>query len=396
MLATRSALAALVVCCLGAWPPAATRANAGDVPPDTVSGYLYRDIDNDGLRDNDEPPVPGVVLRSGALAAITDSNGHYTFTGLAGTVKVRADTGWFRSQCTSSYSGPSSGARHTSGCPDPGFGAGLDQDFRVANQLITATAEPGTETSLGLTPDWRGLGYGGFSTAVTDAETVDAALRLSPGYRMPGADVDCLRNVCRAGETQWMLVQWLNQGTEPLVAIKGVLRSPGGSSITHVTPYLGHDGASGQSVAGSRVRDIKSGERLTKSTSGMLSTPARRIRISLRGEVPPGGEYLTAVAFRLNGDAPFSDGNSDGTPDCSASTGGAYQGQVCSRASDFSPGSYIAYGAIVRINDAIDADSERCPKVPRRCPALGVHDKTRSGDSNDAGAWKVDSPYPPK
>jgi hypothetical protein len=34
--------------------------------------------------------------------------------------------------------------------------------------------------------------------------------------------------------------------------------------------------------------------------------------------------------------------------------------------------------------------------VPRDCPAVGVHDKTKPGDSNDAGAWKVDSLFPPK
>ncbi|MEO8106598.1 MAG: hypothetical protein ABI720_04705 [Actinomycetes bacterium] len=379
--------------CVGAF--AASPVSAAEVSPDTVSGHLYRDLDNDGVRDFDEPPVTDVVIRSGRRSTITDADGYYAFTNLTSPVNVRVDTGWFRSQCTSSYSGPSSGAEHTAECPDPGFGAGPDQDFRVVNQLISATGTPGAEASLGLTPDWMGNGYSGFSTAPGDATTVDPALRLSPGYRMPGAAADCVKYVCRPGETQWVLVQWLNQGTDPLVAMKGVVRAPKGSMITQVTPYLGHGKSSGQTVTGFAVKDTKTGQRLSKGSNGTLSSPAKRIRVSLRGVVPAGAEYLTSVAFRMNDDATFSDGNGDGTPDCSAATGGPNPGQVCSLATDSSPGSYIAYGAIVRVKDAIDSDAQPCPKVPRNCPALGVHDKTKPGDSNDAGAWKVDSRYPP-
>ncbi len=392
----RWVLAALSLLGLGTGSLVAVPANAADVAADTVSGYLYRDLDNDGVRDGDEPPIADVVIRSGRRSTITDATGYYAFAGVSGQANLRVDSGWFRTQCTSSYSGPSSGARHTTDCPDPGAGAGPDQDFRVTNQLLTATAKPGTEASLGLTPDWNGPGYSGFSTAPADAVAVDPALRLSPGYRMPGAGVDCLRYVCRPGETQWMLVQWLNQGTDPLVAMKGIVRAPAGSRITQVTPYLGHDKGSGQSITGYGVTDTKSGERLTKSANGTLSISSRRIRISLRGSVPPGSEYLTAVAFRMNGNAAFSDGNADGVADCSADTGDAYPGQICSRASDFSPGSYIAYGAIVGIKNASDADAQLCPRVLRNCPALGVHDKTKPGDSNDAGAWRVDSLFPPK
>ena len=225
--------------------------------------------------------------------------------------------------------------------------------------------------------------------------SVDAALRLTPAYRMPGAAVDCLRHVCRPGETQWVLVQWLNQGTEPLLAMKSVVRAPRGSKITQVTPYLGHGKGSGQTVTGLRVKDSRSGEQLTRGSNGTLSSPTKRVRISLRGVVPPGSEYLTSVGLRMNDDATFSDGNADGTPDCAADSGGAYPGQICSLATDFSPGSYIAYGAIVGVKNAVDSDAQPCPKVPRSCPALGVHDKTKPGDTNDAGAWKVDSAFPP-
>ena len=98
-----------------------------------MSGHLYRDLDNDGVRDPDEPPVPGVVIRSGPRSTITDDSGFYAFTGLSSQVNLRVDTGWFRSQCTASYSGPSSGARHTASAP-----------IRASVQDLTRTSESPT------------------------------------------------------------------------------------------------------------------------------------------------------------------------------------------------------------------------------------------------------------
>jgi hypothetical protein len=144
-------------------------------------------------------------------------------------------------------------------------------------------------------------------------------------------------------------------------------------------------------VNGYRVTDAKTRTALTISENGWLSSPSRKIRVSLRGTVTAGSEYLTAVAYRVDDDAMSSDGNGDGLADCSAETGEAYPGQICELATDFSSGSYIAWGSIVRIKGQVDADASPCPKVPKACAALGVHDKTKPGDSNDAGAWKVDA-----
>lgn len=362
---------------------------------DTVQGYVYRDLDDDGVRDVDEPGLRGVVLRSGSRSAITDAAGHYAFAGVTQSINIRADAGWFRTQCTSAFSGPSRGDAYTATCPDPGAGAGVDQDFRVDNQLLTATAAPGDDISLGLTPDWVGTGYTAYTTDPLASMALDPALRLSPGYRMPGAAVDCQNFICRPGETQWDLTQWLNQGTKPLRGLRAVVVAPAGSMITQVTPYVGHGPGSGHSVTGYVVKDAATGTTLEVGTDGWLSSPSPRIKVNLKGRLLPGSEYLTAVGYRMNDDAPFSDGNGDGLADCSADTGTAYPGQTCTLATDFSPGSYVTWGAVIRIRRGVDADAVFCPTIPNDCPELGVHNKTRPGDSNDAGAWKVDSVYPP-
>jgi len=326
---------------------------------------------------------------------MTDSNGAYVLSGVTGPINVRADAGWFRSQCRSAYSGPSSGSTYTKSCPDPGAGAGADQDFRVDNQLLSATSGPGEDTSLGLTPDWIGNGYSGYTTDPASSMAKDPALRLSPGYRMPGVETVCQNFVCRPNETQWVLTQWLNQGTKPLRTIRNVLVAPTGSTITQVTPYIGHGPGSGHTITGFSLVDPSTTARIAVGTDGKLSSPETRVKVRLKGRLLPGSEFLLAVAFTMDADAPFSDGNNDGIPDCSADTGRANPGQTCTLATDSSPGSYLAWGAVTSIRGGVDADAAFCPNIPHDCPALGVHNKTQPGDSNDSGAWKVDSAFTP-
>ena len=97
-----------------------------------VQGHVYRDLDDDGVHDVGEPGLRGVVLRSGSRSTITDAEGYYAFTGVTQTISIRADAGWFRTQCTSAFSGPSSGDANTASCPDPGAGAGVDQDLEFS------------------------------------------------------------------------------------------------------------------------------------------------------------------------------------------------------------------------------------------------------------------------
>jgi hypothetical protein len=388
----RSALiAALVLTSL--LPVGITTASAAG---GTVSGVVYRDLDDDGVHDPSEPGLPGIVLRSGNRSTITDANGAYAFNDISATINIRADAGWFRSQCRSAYSGPSSGSTYTASCPDPGSGAGADQAFRVDNQLLTATASPGQQASLGLTPDWVGVGYSGYTTDPAASMGRDPALRLSPGYRMPGADTVCQNFVCRPLETQWVLTQWLNQGTKALRGIRTVLVAPAGSSITQITPYTGHGPGSGHTVTGYRVSDPTTNTRVGVGADGARASNEKRVELRLKGRLLPGSEYLLAVAFTMDADAPFSDGNGDDVPDCSADTGEANPGQTCNLATDSSPGSYVAWGAVTRLRkNRLDADAVFCPNIPNDCPALGVHNKTQPGDSNDSGAWKVDSEFAP-
>ncbi len=358
----------------------------------SVSGTVYWDVDDDGVRDAGEAGLPGIVVRTATAATITDAAGRYAFSGVGSTVTVRVDTGWLRSQCLAGYSGPSGGAWATAACPDPGWGAGPDQQFVVNNQFLTATVPAGGRAWLGLVPDRVGTGY---QPATAPATVVDPALRLSPGFAMSGAGTLCRSYVCRPGETQWVLTQWMNQGTGALSGIKGVIVAPSGSRITRVRPYTGHGAGSGHGITRYKVIDPTTGKAVAVGTDGVLARPLGRAKVRLVGTLGPATAYFSAVAFTMDPTARFSDGNQDGVPDCSAATGGPNGGQVCARATDYAPGSYIAYGSVTALAQGSDTDAAFCPSIPASCPVLGVHNKVLGGDSNDGGAWKVDSTFGP-
>ncbi|MEX0678238.1 MAG: SdrD B-like domain-containing protein [Pirellulales bacterium] len=60
-----------------------------ELPPSGISGYVYLDLDNDGVKDPGEVGIGGVTVflkdaggRPTGATAVTDANGYYQFTGL--------------------------------------------------------------------------------------------------------------------------------------------------------------------------------------------------------------------------------------------------------------------------------------------------------------------------
>ncbi len=72
-----------------AWGERLTQYNFCELEPSSISGVVYVDLDSDCVRDEDEPPLAGVViqLRDATGRVIdttqTDASGRYTFDGLA-------------------------------------------------------------------------------------------------------------------------------------------------------------------------------------------------------------------------------------------------------------------------------------------------------------------------
>src|SRR5262249_46512843 len=116
-------LAAFLLTTLVAVTPSASEA-ATTV---TVSGFVFRDLDNDGVRDPGEPGVPGVRVHrttgNGTPSTVTAADGSYVLSGLtprsSGYLAVM--TGWFRSQCT------------TLNCAS---GPGPDNDYTTRNAFV--------------------------------------------------------------------------------------------------------------------------------------------------------------------------------------------------------------------------------------------------------------------
>jgi len=67
--------------------------NFGELPPATLSGYVYVDLSNDGIFDPTETPIEGVkltLLGPTGKTGVTDENGFYMFEGLElGTYRVQ-------------------------------------------------------------------------------------------------------------------------------------------------------------------------------------------------------------------------------------------------------------------------------------------------------------------
>ncbi len=84
----------------------ATGYDFGELPPASLTGYVYGDMNNNGVKDGSESGLANVQMElldaqgNGlGIFAITDANGRYTFThlqpGVYGVRQVTQPTGWF-------------------------------------------------------------------------------------------------------------------------------------------------------------------------------------------------------------------------------------------------------------------------------------------------------------
>ena len=320
----------------------------------TVSGFVFRDLDNDGVRDPGEPGVPGVrVHRSNGNnlpSAVTGADGSYTLTGVkprsSGYLVVKS--GWFRSQCAklSCSAGP-----------------GRDNDYITRNAFIEYPLSDitgnTTDLNVGLLPDWPGSAasppapVGG----VVPSNLVDVAARLSWAHSTcPGG----VYNICRVDDTFTASVQIHNQGTTPLTGITAVLDLPAGDRL-----------ATGNPTKDVTLVAATSSPSVTAITVSAVDPATQSVSIALSGQLLPGGAALISADGVVVG--------GPGTPGCvvnnmtSACPKGEPQGAPLTL-------------RVTHIDQEGDPDSfgPDCPpaRVSTDC-ATGIHDKQAEPDEVD-------------
>lgn len=319
----------------------------------TVSGFVFRDLDNDGVRDAGEPGVPGLRVHksngNNTPNAVTNADGSYTVTGLtpqsSGFLVVKA--GWFRSQCTklTCASGP-----------------GADNDYATANAflqypLAQITANT-TNLNVGLIPDWPGSSasppapVGG----VIAANAVDVAARLSwTKSTCPGGTY----NICGIGDTFSVSNQIHNQGTTALTGITAVLDLPAGDRF-----------ATGNSTKDVSLVAATSSPGITGITVSGIDTSTQSVTIDLIGSLPPGGAAIVSANGVLAG--------GPGTPGCVVNA-------VASSCPKVEPQGAALTLAITHVDQTGDADSfgPDCAGVPITSCSTGIHDKQVEPDEVD-------------
>jgi len=327
----------------------------------SVSGSVFWDRDNDGVRDAGEPGVPGVrVHRSNgnqAPSATTDSQGRYTLTGLTPSSSgyLLVESGWFRSQC----------AKLTCAA-----GPGRDNDFATANAFIRYPLAQltGTTTNLnvGVLPDWPGSSAAPPApvAGVAPANAVDVASRLSwTSSTCPGGKY----LICRAGDTMTVTAQVMNQGTTTLTGIRGVLDLPASDRF-----------ATGNASRDVTLSAVASAPTITGLAVGAIDPTTQSVPITLQGSLPPGGEVkIVAKATVAAG---------PGTPGCTVST-------PTSRCPTAEPQGAPLTFAVTHIDQSGDPDSfgPDCPAgaAITTC-ATGIHDKQAEPDEIDPVGHNVD------
>jgi hypothetical protein len=325
----------------------------------SVSGFVFRDLDNDGVRDASEPGVPGVpVHRSngdGTPTTTTNADGSYTLTGLkAGSSGfIRIETGWFRSQC----------AKLT--CQ---AGPGPDNDFQVDNQFIRypLSRVNGNTTNLnvGLLPDWPGSASGPPApvNGVVPANNVDVAARLS---WLNGTCAAGKLQICRVGDTYSVVGQIFNQGTTTLTGIAFALRLPTSDRLS--TGDLSRD----VTIVWPSTSPAITGRTVTAPDG------QNTINVTLVGSLPPGGAALVRVNGRVVG---------------GPGTAGCIVGAVTKACPTKEPQGAPLIISVTHVDQSGDPDSfgPDCP--PGQAVALcgtGIHDKQVQPDQVDPAGHNV-------
>jgi len=312
----------------------------------TISGYVYRDSNNNGVRDPGEAGVPGIRVRhgSGSVSTVTAADGGYTLTGLPASGNVTVETGWLRSQCPD----PSTPSGIT--CP---AGPGPDNDFTVNNQFLRyplTGAVSASNVDVGLLPDWPGDELLS-PPAPVPANPVDVSARLSwvTSTCVGGAD-----NICRVGDTFTLNAQVFNQGLDPLTGIVTKLLVPAGDCLT--------------SVALTKTATAP-GITALSAVPSTFTCDTRVVTITLTGSLVAAGAVLIAAkAVTQSG---------PGTPGC---VPGSPVAATCSQAEPQARGWLYA---VSHIDQSGDPDSDFCAAgSPAACPT-GLHDKRRNPDEVD-------------
>ena len=312
----------------------------------TISGYVYRDANDNGVRDADEVGVPGIRVRhgSGSVTTVTAADGSCTLTGLPATATSAVETGWLRSQC------PPASTPTSITCP---AGPGPDNDFTVNNQFLRYPLSGATSASnvdVGLLPDWPGdelLPPAG----TVPANPVDVAARLS---WVTSTCVAGATSICRAGDSFTLNAQVYNQGTTALTGIVSKLVVPAGDCLTSVE------------MTGTATAPGITGLSAVPST---FSCATGLVTITFAGSLAPAGAIMIAVKGKTQA--------GPGTPGC---VPGAVVTATCVQAE---PQARAWLFAVSHIDQPGDPDSTFCAYGdPTYCPT-GLHDKRRNPDEVD-------------
>jgi hypothetical protein len=324
-------------------------------PPTTasVSGVVFYDRNDDGVRQADEPGLAGLRVhdKAGDLSTVTSPTGGYALSGLPVKGYLQVETGWFRSQC------PPAADPTAMSCA-----AGADNAFEVDNQFVRypLTAAGDARADVGLLPDWpdASMTVPAPVDGVVPANAVDVAARLSADN---GTCADGAYVVCRAGDRFTMGAQVFNQGTTALTGVTARLSVPPGDCATSVKvlAFTVPDGLG--PVTATPAAPTCATRYVTLAFGGVLA-PAAGVRVSIGGRVAGG----------------------PGTPGCTVREPAG----TCPRSEPQGRGWLFG---VSHIDQDGDPDSEFCAAGDMSTCPIGLHDKRRAPDEIDPAGHNVDA-----